>query len=160
MRVEQERVRRNAEFQSRKRTIIYMYTNGSILKVTMEELNKYERELLEGWETAYKKGQLTLLILLALKEGPKHMAEIKGFIQQASDGHMLADDKSMYRALRRHDEVEMVTYKQMPGEGGPERKVYELTETGSTVLDAFIARNITGLYGKPNVKKLLERIKG
>lgn len=125
----------------------------------MERLSEYEKQLLEGWEMAYKKGQLTFLILLALKDGPKYMAEIKEFIKAVSDGNMQADDKSMYRALRRHDEVEMIAFTQVPGEGGPERKVYELTATGKKVLDEFIERNITGLYYKSNVKPLLGRSK-
>ncbi len=123
----------------------------------MNELDTYEQQLLEGWEEAYKKGQLTLLILLALKDGPKHMAAIKDFITTVTDSGRVADDKSMYRALRRHNEVEMIDFKQVPGDGGPERKVYQLTEIGTNVLNQFIERNITRLFNQPIVKTLLER---
>ncbi len=125
----------------------------------MNDLDNYEQQLLGGWEEAYKKGQLTFLILLALKDGPKHMAAIKDFIQTVTSGGLVADDKSMYRALRRHNDVEMIDFKQVPGDGGPERKVYELSEIGTNVLNQFIERNITGLFNQSIVKKLLERTK-
>jgi DNA-binding PadR family transcriptional regulator len=68
----------------------------------MLSLNTYEKTLLEGWEDTAKKGHLTLWILLALKDGSKHMAVVKTFITTATNGLLEADDKSMYRALRRY----------------------------------------------------------
>jgi DNA-binding PadR family transcriptional regulator len=117
----------------------------------------YEQQLLEGWEDVFKKGQLTLWILLALKDGPKHMADIKAFILQATEGLLEADDKSMYRALRRYNDVEMVEYRTEANDKGPDRKVYELTDTGLNVLDQFVRRNILNVFLKPSVRRLLER---
>ena len=37
-------------------------------------------DLLSSWEETYKKGQLTLWIFLALKDGQKYVDEIKKFI--------------------------------------------------------------------------------
>ena len=42
---------------------------------------EYEQRILSAWEDVVKKGQLTLWILLALKNEPKTMAEIKTFIE-------------------------------------------------------------------------------
>ena len=38
-------------------------------------------DLLSSWEQTYKKGQLTLWIFLALKDGQKYVDEIKEFIE-------------------------------------------------------------------------------
>lgn len=121
-------------------------------------LNTDEQELLYTWEEFHRKGQLTLWMLLALSDQPRHMAEIKLFIEQATKGTISADDKSIYRALRRYQLAEMVDFKLVPGEGGPERKSYFLTTAGRRVLYAFIDRNISNIYFDPNVDKLLKGV--
>jgi PadR family transcriptional regulator PadR len=121
------------------------------------KLDKYEQTLLEGWEDVFKKGQLTLWIMLALKDGPKHMAEIKVFINESTGGALSADDKSMYRALRRYNDAELIDFKQEPGKNGPDLKIYALSDVGAKVLAEFINRNILGVFFKPEVKDLLQR---
>ena len=119
------------------------------------KLSDYEHKLLEGWEEAFKKGQLTLWIMLSLREGPKHMAEIKDFISRQTDDTLSADDQSMYRSLRRYTDAEMIQYETEPGEGGPERKIYRLTPVGEAVLSAFLDRNVIRTLYKPSVQKLV-----
>lgn len=119
------------------------------------KLDDYEQDLLQAWEEVFKKGQLTLWVLLSLKAGPKHMAEIKDYIQTATNDTLSADDQSMYRALRRYYDAEMVTYTTEPGHNGPDRKVYALTETGVKILSSFVERNIAGVYFKPENQTLL-----
>ncbi len=121
------------------------------------KLDDYEMKLLAGWEEVFKKGQLTLWIMLALKDGAKHMAAIKDFIHQATNGTMTADDQSMYRSLRRYYDAELVDFKEVPGKGGPDLKIYSLTDVGTKVLDVFVGRNIKDVFYKPEIKKLLER---
>ena len=120
-------------------------------------LSTYEQTLLDGWEDVFKKGQLTMWIMLALKDGAKHMAEIKGFIHESTSGTLVADDQSMYRALRRYKDAEMVDFNPQAGVGGPDRKIYGLTATGHKVLQTFLERNITDVLFKPEVKHLIER---
>ncbi len=117
----------------------------------------YELKLLTGWEEVFKKGQLTLWIMLALKDGPKHMAAIKDFIEVATDNSLSADNQSMYRALRRYHNVDMVGYVQEAGKSGADRKVYNLTETGARVLQSFVERNISNVFYKPSIKELIEK---
>lgn len=126
---------------------------------TMQELDKYERKLLEGWEEVFKKGQLTLWIMLALKDGPKHMSEIKHFIHLATNGTLSADDQSMYRALRRYYDTELVDFKQEPSKGGPDLKIYSLSHVGNKVLNSFTKRNILEVFFKPEIKNLIEGAK-
>lgn len=120
-------------------------------------LSDYERQLLDGWEEVFKRGQLTLWIMLALKDGPKHMVDIKKFFHSGTNGTLTADDQSMYRALRRYNEADLVEYTQEPGKGGPDRKLYSLSPQGEKVLNEFCKRNILNVYFKPSIKSLLER---
>jgi PadR family transcriptional regulator, regulatory protein PadR len=120
-----------------------------------KNLNDYERKMLEGWEDVFKKGQLTLWIMLAIKDGAKHMSEIKDFIFAATHGNVTADDQSMYRALRRYTDAELLEYTTEPGEGGPDRKVYNLTLSGLNVLQSFLQRNIVNTFYNSELKKLV-----
>ena len=124
----------------------------------MHKLDTYQQNLLDGWEEVYKKSQLTLWIMFALKDGEKYMADIKEFILRATNGILSADDQSMYRALRRFHDVELVDFTTEAGDGGPDRKIYKLTSTGSAVLKAFVQRNITKVIFKPEVRKLISAI--
>ncbi len=127
------------------------------MKQTTDRLDPYEQQLLEGWEEIHKKSQLTLWIMLALKDGPKHMAEIKSFMAEATGGLLEADDKSMYRALRRYHEGQLLDFVLEAGQGGPDRKQYFLTESGRNILDAFAQRQILQIFYRPEIRKLLEQ---
>lgn len=129
---------------------------SELTKIKGRGLSHYEKELLVGWEEVYKKGHLTLWILLALKHGAKHMAEIKRFINAHTDGTLSADDKSMYRSLRRYEKADLVSFKTRASKNGPDLKIYQLTDTGKTVLDNFIKRNIIPIFFTKRVKELLQ----
>ena len=118
--------------------------------------SKYAEKVLEGWEDVYKRGQLTFWVLLALKDGPKHMAEIKSFIDQATNQAFSVDDMSMYRALRRYYEAELTDYDSVPG-NGPDRKIHRLSPIGESVLQRFVRRNVVNVLYKPEIKSLIER---
>ncbi len=119
-------------------------------------LSDYEKILLGGWEDVHKKSQLTFWILLALKDGPKHMAEIKYFISVKTNNLLEADDKSMYRALRRFQDADMINNDLKNNPNGPDQKVFKLTKSGKKILAEFIERNINNIIFRPDVKKLLE----
>lgn len=121
----------------------------------VKTLDTYELQLLTGWEEVYKKGQLTLWILLALKQTPRTMAEIKEFMTAYTKGTLEADDKSMYRALRRYNEAMLINFATEPGQGGPDRKRYFLTDTGFAVLQAFLERNVVQTLFHPELKQLI-----
>lgn len=122
----------------------------------MKQIDEYEQQLLSGWEEVAKRGQLTLWILLALKDGTKHMGGIKDFVTRVTNGMVQADDQSMWRALRRYNAAGMIDFKTQPGDGGGERKLYSLTQIGTNVLESYLDRNIRNVYFVPFVEKLIK----
>ena len=117
----------------------------------------YEDRLLEGWEDVHKKAQLSLLILLALKESPKHVAQIKQFILDATHGLQTTDEQSLYRSLRRFTSAEMVEYEETQSKSGPNKKLYKLTEIGESVLQKFAKRNVIDVLYSSKIRQLVER---
>lgn len=116
----------------------------------------YEESLIESWEAVYKQGQLTLWIFLALYESPKTTAQIKQYLIDKSLATINADDKSLYRSLRRYYDTNMVDHKPRPSKnGGPPMKQYFLTPIGRAVLYEFVNRNISILVNNPQVKEIL-----
>lgn len=110
--------------------------------------------LLSAWEETYKKGQLTLWIFLALKDGRKYVDEIKTFVEEQSNMTMSCELQSLYRTLRKFQHVGVVDFE--PGEGnkGPERKYYFLTPLGNDLLARFTNRNIH-LFFNERIKNLI-----
>lgn len=93
--------------------------------------------------------------MLALKEHPKTMREIKLFINETSNSTTDVDEKSLYRALRSYNDVSMVLFTHKPGNKGPDIKIYEITETGLWVLDSFTKRNISIFFENKRLSSLL-----
>ena len=120
-----------------------------------EQLDEYEKQLLDAWENVSKRGQLSLWLLLSLKESPKFSGDISTFIYKYTNGVVSVDDQSLYRALRRYKDAEMVSYKVEPGDGGGERKIYTLTATGLNVLNTYLKRNVEDLFYKDDIKQLI-----
>lgn len=120
----------------------------------MSKDQKYIQQLLEGWELTYKKGQLTFWILLSLKEGPKYIDEIIEFMDHHSMGAVNYDEQSIYRALRKYYDAEMVSYELQDGNKGPQRKYFSLSTIGQELLKQFIARNLK-LYQAQKIVNLI-----
>lgn len=121
-------------------------------------LSRQEQRLLEAWENASKQGQLGFWVLLSLKHSPKYMAMIKDFISSATDDIMTAEENSLYRTLRRFKQAKLVTnYYQPSDNGGPEVKVYKLTESGHSVLSSYLDRNIITTLYNPSIRRLITK---
>ena len=120
----------------------------------MKESDKMHEELLNAWEETYKKGQLTLWIFLALKEGPKYVNELQETIERFSNGTIRAEEQSLYRTLRKFYHLKMVDFSSGKGHKGPDRKYYHLTPLGKSLLQSFIERNIL-LFFEELLKELL-----
>lgn len=112
--------------------------------------------LLNAWEETYKKGQLTLWVLLALKEGSKCVDDVKFFIEEHSSGAMTCELQSLYRNMRKFQHIKIVDFDAGKGFRGPERKYFFLTKLGEQLLQNFIDRNIS-VFFSPVISKLLKR---
>ena len=99
-------------------------------------------ELLNAWEETYKKGQLTFWIFLALKESNKCVEDIKAFVEKASKQSMSCEEQSLYRTLRKFQNLAIVAYENRKVSKGPDRKYYHLTENGFLLFRRFVERNI------------------
>lgn len=111
-------------------------------------------ELLSSWEETYKKGQLTLWIFLALQEERRYVDEIKDFVETKSDGAITCEEQSLYRALRKYEQIDVLGYELRKGNKGPDRKYYFMTELGNELFSKFVKRNIH-LFYSAEIKKLL-----
>ena len=111
------------------------------------DLDAYEQKVLDGWEEIYKRGLLTMWLLLAVRDKPRYASEIAEFAAIHSGGTMTVDDRSLYRAMRRLAQLELVEDTPKPGtRTGAERKYYHLTSTGKHVLEAFLDRQVRNVY--------------
>ena len=120
----------------------------------MKDENLVIEELLNAWEETYKKGQLTLWVFLALREGRKCVEDIKEFVERMSEGTMSCEEQSLYRNLRKFQHLEIVTYESRKVSKGPDRKYYYLTETGEELFKRFVKRNIL-IFTKESIINLL-----
>ena len=88
--------------------------------------------LLDQWESAYKKGLLTFWLLLLLCERPMYVFEMGEALTEISQGSMTADEKSLYRALRRFEAMGLVDSTWQRSDLGPRRRYYRPTPLGHT----------------------------
>jgi DNA-binding PadR family transcriptional regulator len=120
----------------------------------MKSNSDYSELIFNSWEQAFLKGQLTFWILIELKESPKCLEEIQLFIKEYTNNVIAFDEQSIYRALRKYYDVELVDYELRDNERGPQRKFYTLTKIGNSVLKQFIERNIKLFQNKSLVSIL------
>jgi DNA-binding PadR family transcriptional regulator len=118
--------------------------------------NSYNELILSSWEQAFHKGQLTFWILIGLKESPKCLEEILSFIKENTNNVIVFDEQSIYRALRKYYDIELVDYEMRDSERGPQRKYYSLTKIGNSILKQFIDRNIY-LFQKKSLLNILNK---
>jgi DNA-binding PadR family transcriptional regulator len=113
--------------------------------------------LLDQWESVYKKGLLTLWLLMLLDERPMYVLEMGDALVEASQGTISADEKSLYRALRRFEAMGLVESTWQPSDVGPRRRYYHLTDLGLALLRRFIQRNIL-IFQRPPIARRLEAL--
>lgn len=109
-------------------------------------LSDYERTVVDSWTGTHKKSTLVLFVLLALSQRPRWSGELHAFIQELSDDHLGVDAQSLHRALRRLDQLNVITHTARPAPGtGANRKVFQLTASGHRVLAAYRATTLSYL---------------
>jgi PadR family transcriptional regulator PadR len=113
--------------------------------------------LLDQWENVYKRGLLTFWLLLLLHERPMYVFEMGQELDIISRGTTTADEKSLYRALRRFEAMGLVKSTWQPSDVGPRRRYYQLTGLGAGLLRRFTSRNIL-LFQDPSVARRLDAL--
>lgn len=104
--------------------------------------NEYIEELLDAWELNFKKGQMSFWILLSLKNEARYLQEMIDFIKEYSNGMLQYDEQSIYRALRKFEDLELITYEFHESNKGPNLKYFKITSLGKKLLQQFVERNI------------------
>lgn len=111
------------------------------------KLTPFESMMLTGWEDVYRKSQVSLWILIAIREGKGFVEDIRIFI--SSHGAIEMSEQSLYRSLRRLESATLVVARVVANPKGPDRKYFELSPEGSRVLTAFIQRNVLDMFFSP-----------
>lgn len=114
----------------------------------------YEAKLLADWEDVFRQGLLTFWIFVALDTEELDVPSIQRRIEELTDGSYSAADQTLYRVLRKHYELELVDFRQVPGKG-PQKKLYLLSALGRQLLREFTKRNIS-LFTRPQVTRLMK----
>lgn len=114
-------------------------------------------QMLENWESVYKKGLLTFWLLLLLDEKPCYPYEMAAEVTRLSEGMISADGNSIYRAVSRFEEMGLVVSESGESNLGPPRKYYRLTDDGRGLLRLFIERNIL-IFQHPAVAERIQQV--
>lgn len=114
-------------------------------------------QLLENWESVYKKGLLTFWLLLLLDKKPSYPYEMAAEVTRLSEGMISADGNSIYRAVSRFEEMGLVASESGESKLGPPRKYYSLTGDGRDLLRMFIERNIL-IFQHPAVAERIQHV--
>lgn len=130
------------------------YTPSIILGMN----HKYEDKLLADWEGVFRQGLLTFWVFVALTDGPQSTTEIKERVEKLTNHTYSAAEQTLYRLLRKHYDLELVDFKEVPGSGGPNKKLYSLSPLGQKLLQDFAARNIS-LFYRPTIRSLTKEKK-
>jgi PadR family transcriptional regulator, regulatory protein PadR len=116
-------------------------------------------QLLQQWEDSYKKGLLSFWMLLLLHGRSTYAYEMTAMIAEMSRGTVVADEKSIYRALKRFEENGIVQSWTESSDIGPPRRYYSLTPLGQQLLARFIERNIR-VFEQPDVAEAIDAVIG
>jgi DNA-binding PadR family transcriptional regulator len=79
-----------------------------------------------------------IVILAALRTRPQHGYEIKKNVERALAGSISLNNKTLYPALKRFEEMGAVQRTVERQEGKPDRHIYQLTERGMEILQGLL----------------------
>ncbi|HEX6554831.1 MAG TPA: PadR family transcriptional regulator [Ktedonobacteraceae bacterium] len=88
-----------------------------------------------------------ILILAMLQSEPQHGYEIKKNIERILGGSILMNNKVLYPALKRFEDLGALQRTDQRQEGKPDRHIYQLTEHGRAVLQALLHEFTPELVG-------------
>lgn len=92
----------------------------------------------QEWPSEWLRAVLELCVLRILAEGPTYGYEIS--VRLAASGLGTIKGGTLYPLLKRFEEAGRVQIEWRPGDGGPGRKYYMLTDDGQATLADLAAR--------------------
>jgi DNA-binding PadR family transcriptional regulator len=112
-------------------------------------------DLAQTWHQNHKKSLATVFILLSLTSSPKWSKEIADFIFKQTNWQITLDQKSLHRALRRLESLSLISSTLQPApKTGARRKIYSLTDQGTTFLNQIAASSL-GYLSSPALQNLM-----
>lgn len=94
--------------------------------------------LTQEWPAEWLRGVLELCVLRALADGPTYGYEISARLSAGGLGTVKGG--TLYPLLKRFEQAGRVQIEWRPGDGGPGRKYYVLTEAGHEALADLTGR--------------------
>lgn len=88
----------------------------------------------ENIKSQMRKGVLEFCVLLILQRGSAYASEL---ITALKDAHLIVVEGTLYPLLTRMKNAGLLAYNWVESTSGPPRKYYELTEKGSSALQAL-----------------------
>jgi DNA-binding PadR family transcriptional regulator len=88
-----------------------------------------------------------ILILANLQSGPQHGYDIKKRVERVLGGSVPINNKVLYPALKRFEEMGALQRTVQRQEGKPDRHVYQLTERGTEILQDLLREFTPELAG-------------
>lgn len=117
---------------------------------------QYEQKLMAEWEEVYRQGLLTFWVFVALSQKELSVSHIRKEVERLTLGTYSAAEQTLYRLLRKQYELEMVDYREVPGNAGPAKKLYSLSPLGDKLLRRFSRRNIA-LFHQETIINLINK---
>ena len=112
-----------------------------------------EQKLLTDWEEVFRQGLLNFWILTALKDASMSVGDLCDEIAKLTNNLYTPAEQSLYRVLRKNYSLDLVNFTLVPGNSGPEKKLYSLSTLGERLLQDFTKRNIELFSSLPLHKK-------
>lgn len=116
-----------------------------------------KKKLLNDWEAVFRQGLLSFWVFLSIQDEEKTVGEIKERVSELTNGTYETSEQSLYRALRKYYDLELVDFREIETPGAPKRKLYVLSEIGKKVFHDFCQRNIKLFTQQDVVKHLTEK---
>lgn len=115
----------------------------------------YKHKLLDDWELIFRQGLLTFWVFVAIRDNELDVSQILGKVAELTNKTYTPSEQTLYRLLRKQYDLELVDYREVPGNSGPNKKLYTLSPLGTELLVAFIERNIS-LFRQPIIFKTVK----
>jgi PadR family transcriptional regulator PadR len=121
-------------------------------------MNTTQTQLLKAWCETYKKGQLTLWILLAVEDSPQDMTTIRMTIEEMTNFSLEIGSISLYRVLRRLYAQGLLDSSLIVEDDRPAFKLYKLSKAGRVLLRKFLQINQAQLLPNDYVTSTMLRL--